>query len=147
MINLLGERIAKLRKSMGLSQYALADRLGFSRGKLANYEQGSRQPDYDTLRKFADFFEVTTDYLLTGETEKKKAQLPSLNQKEEKDIAIKLESILESMESDTALSFDGEPMDEETKELVRTAIESNLKLTKQLAKKKFTPKKYRKDQE
>lgn len=73
----------------------------------------------------------------------KKDNLPELTKKDEKDIAKKLENILESMETDTALSFDGEPMDEETKELVRAAIESNLQLTKKLAKKKFTPKKYR----
>lgn len=77
--------------------------------------------------------------------EKEKNNLPQLTDKNEKDIAKKLESILDSMETDTALSFDGEPMDEETKELVRAAIESNLILTKQLAKKKFTPKKHRKE--
>lgn len=65
---MLGENIAKLRRQHKLSQYDLADRLGFSRGKLANYEQGSRQPDFDTLKKIADYFEVSTDYLL-GRTE------------------------------------------------------------------------------
>jgi transcriptional regulator with XRE-family HTH domain len=144
---MLGERITRLRKLKGLSQYALAERLGFSRGKIANYEQGSRQPDYDTLRIIADFFDVSIDYLLSGDSEKKKDHLPDLTSKDEKDIAKKLENILESMESGTALSFDGEPMDDETKELVRMAIENNLKLTKQLAKKKFTPKIFRNDQE
>ncbi|MER3120759.1 helix-turn-helix transcriptional regulator [Bacillus altitudinis] len=37
------------------------------RATYANYERGYRQPDYDTLIKIADFFEVTTDYLLRGE--------------------------------------------------------------------------------
>ncbi|CAN2247250.1 helix-turn-helix domain-containing protein [Bacillus vallismortis] len=63
---MLGKRIAALRKEKGLSQYELADRLGFSRGKLANYEQGTREPDYETLIKIADFFDVSTDYLLRG---------------------------------------------------------------------------------
>lgn len=61
---MFGERLAQLRKSRKLSQYELADRLGFSRGQVANYEQGKREPDYATLQKFADFFEVSTDYLL-----------------------------------------------------------------------------------
>lgn len=61
---MLGKRLAELRNKKGISQYELADRLGFSRGKLANYEQGSRQPDYETLKLFANYFEVTTDYLL-----------------------------------------------------------------------------------
>lgn len=64
VFTLLGVRIADLRKKMKLSQYELADRLGFSRGKLANYEQGTREPDYETLQKIADFFDVSIDYIL-----------------------------------------------------------------------------------
>ncbi len=61
---MLGERLKELRKQKGLSQYEAASRLGFSRGKLANYEQGSREPDYDTLKVIAKFYDATTDYLL-----------------------------------------------------------------------------------
>ncbi|WP_317135012.1 helix-turn-helix transcriptional regulator [Bacillus changyiensis] len=46
------EKIAALRKEKGLSQYELADKLGFSRGKLASYEQETHEPDYETLIKF-----------------------------------------------------------------------------------------------
>jgi len=49
---------------MGISQYELAERLKFSRGQIANYEQGTREPDFYTLGKIADFFQVSTDYLL-----------------------------------------------------------------------------------
>ncbi|MDV6377718.1 hypothetical protein ORD22_05495 [Sporosarcina sp. GW1-11] len=42
------------------------------------------------------------------------------------------------------MAFDGEPLDDVTRELVREQIESNLRLAKQLAKKKFTPNKYKK---
>jgi HTH-type transcriptional regulator, competence development regulator len=76
---MLGETIAKLRKEKGLSQYELADRLGFSRGKLSNYEQGSRQPDYDTLKKIADYFDVSIDHLL-GREEKGKTKEDSLEE-------------------------------------------------------------------
>ena len=61
---LFAKRLSELRKAKGLSQYELADRLGFSRGQLANYEQGKRQPDHEVLGQLADFFEVSTDYLL-----------------------------------------------------------------------------------
>ncbi|HCJ4262186.1 TPA: helix-turn-helix domain-containing protein [Listeria innocua] len=57
-------RLSELRKKKGFSQYKLADELGFSRGQVANYEQGTREPDYQTLLKIADFFNVSTDYLL-----------------------------------------------------------------------------------
>lgn len=65
---MFGNRLTQLRKSHKMSQYDLADKLSFSRGQIANYEQGQRQPDYDTLQKLADFFDVSTDYLL-GRTE------------------------------------------------------------------------------
>lgn len=61
---MFGQNLAKIRKSRKLSQYDLAEKMGFSRGQIANYEQGTRQPDFETLQKFADFFEVSTDYLL-----------------------------------------------------------------------------------
>ena len=61
---MFGKRLAEIRKKKELSQYELADRLGFSRGQIANYEQGKREPDYETLQKLADFFNVSTDYLL-----------------------------------------------------------------------------------
>lgn len=61
---MFGKNLAKIRKSRKLSQYDLAEKMGFSRGQIANYEQGTRQPDFETLQKFADFFEVSTDYLL-----------------------------------------------------------------------------------
>lgn len=62
--NNFGRTLAELRKSKKLSQYSLADMLGFSRGQIANYEQGQRQPDFDALKTLADFFNVSVDYLL-----------------------------------------------------------------------------------
>lgn len=64
MFIIFGKRLATLRKEKGISQYEFADRIGFSRGQVANYEQGKREPDYETLQKIADFFNVSTDYLL-----------------------------------------------------------------------------------
>lgn len=41
--------------------------------------------------------------------------------------------------------FDGEPIDEHTKEMIRISLENSMRMAKQLAKQKFTPKKYRKE--
>lgn len=59
-----GERLKELRKKKGLSQKELTDRLNLNRSTYARYETSSTQPDYETLEKLADFFEVTTDYIL-----------------------------------------------------------------------------------
>lgn len=45
----------------------LAPKLCLSASSLSNYAQGIREPDYDTLRRIADYFGVTIDYLLGHE--------------------------------------------------------------------------------
>jgi transcriptional regulator with XRE-family HTH domain len=137
---MLGERIANLRKKHKLSQYDLADRLGFSRGKLANYEQGSRQPDYETLKKIADYFEVSVDYLLYGK--KEQVDLKELNEKDEKDIAKRMEQIRKDLTSEDGLLFNGEPMSEEAVESFLEAMEYAVRQTQRINK-KYIPKKFR----
>lgn len=63
----MGKRIANLRRKAGLSQAALANRLGISAGAIGMYEQGRREPPLDIIVKLCSIFGVTTDYLLTGE--------------------------------------------------------------------------------
>lgn len=58
------ERLRELRSKKGLSQQELSNRLGFNRATYARYETGNTQPDFDTLQKLADFFDVSTDYIL-----------------------------------------------------------------------------------
>ena len=48
----------------------LAPKLCLSASTLSNYTQGIREPDYDTLRRIADYFGVSIDYLL-GRTSRK----------------------------------------------------------------------------
>ncbi|WP_409342769.1 helix-turn-helix domain-containing protein [Paenibacillus sp. MBLB4367] len=62
---MFGRRLAELRNQRGMSQYELADRLQLSRGQIANYEQGTREPDFKTLILLADFFEVSLDFMLS----------------------------------------------------------------------------------
>ena len=68
----IGERITKLRFEKGIYQKELAAYLNVSIGTISNYEQGVHHPDLNTLCKIADFFCVTTDYLL-GRTAHRRA--------------------------------------------------------------------------
>lgn len=63
---MLGERIALLRRSRGLSQAELARRLQISASAMGMYEQGRREPSVQVLVALARELEVTTDFLLTG---------------------------------------------------------------------------------
>lgn len=46
----------------------MANKIGVTRSALSQYELGLRQPDYDIVKKMADYFNVSTDYLLGRET-------------------------------------------------------------------------------
>ena len=59
----------RLRSSCGLTQAEMAEKLGISRSTIGMYETGAREPDFETLEKIADFFNVDIDYLL-GRTDK-----------------------------------------------------------------------------
>lgn len=61
----LGERITFLRKEKGLSQRKLMEILEFD--NLSKYEKNQRKPNYEILKRIADFFNVSTDWLLVGE--------------------------------------------------------------------------------
>ncbi|HDR6217350.1 helix-turn-helix domain-containing protein [Bacillus cereus group sp. MYBK249-1] len=65
---MFGTRLHTLRKERKLRQEDMAKQLGIARTTYAMYEQGNREPDYNTLIKLATFFEVSIDYLL-GTTE------------------------------------------------------------------------------
>lgn len=56
----------ELRKSRGMTQEELAKALGVSRSTIGMYEQGKREPDFETEEKIADYFNVTLDFLRTG---------------------------------------------------------------------------------
>ncbi|MDA2518995.1 helix-turn-helix transcriptional regulator [Bacillus cereus] len=61
---MFGTRLHTLRKERKLRQEDMAKQLGIARTTYAMYEQGNREPDYNTLIKLATFFEVSIDYLL-----------------------------------------------------------------------------------
>ena len=62
--NTTGEILADLRKNVGLTQKEFALIFNVSEGTIAHYEQGITIPNVEILSKFADYFNVTVDYLL-----------------------------------------------------------------------------------
>lgn len=64
MNNILGDRLRKLRERKNLTQKRAASIFGITNFQMSRYENGQSNPDPDLISKFADQFEVTTDYLL-----------------------------------------------------------------------------------
>ncbi|CAJ1226574.1 helix-turn-helix domain-containing protein [Lactiplantibacillus xiangfangensis] len=58
------DRLKELRKTNHYTQQAFAEKMNIPRTTYAAYEQGKRQPDNELLLRFANIFNVSTDYLL-----------------------------------------------------------------------------------
>lgn len=57
-------RLKYLREKRGISQLKLAMDLDMNQNSISRYETGAREADYKSLIKFADYFNVSIDYLL-----------------------------------------------------------------------------------
>ena len=64
---MLNDRIKELRQAKRLTQVELANELGLTKQCVSNWENDNVQPSIDMLVKLADYFNVSTDYLLCRE--------------------------------------------------------------------------------
>ena len=61
---MLAERLKECRKHKGVTQKEVAEYLNMAVNAYQRYELSTREPNNETLLKLADYFDVTTDYLL-----------------------------------------------------------------------------------
>lgn len=103
------DRIENLRKSNGISQGKLEKELGFSNGSISKWKNSTPTPE--RLKKLADYFNVTLEYLMTGE-EKEGGETYYLNEETTK----MAQSIFENKELRMLFSAaqDASPEDLET---------------------------------
>lgn len=59
----IGNRLRTLREGLSLSQAKMAELLGITQSSINRYEHGQSTPPVDLLRKYADFFDVSMDYI------------------------------------------------------------------------------------
>lgn len=136
----IGERIAMLRKERGWNQQQLADKINVSQSTLAMWETDKRRPNTDALNDLADIFNVSLDFLMYRTN---KRRYYELTDKDTKDIAKQAQQIIDGMNADASVNFYGEPMTNEQKQSMKDIIEMGLRINREKAKKKFTPKKFR----
>ncbi len=74
-----------LRNQKGITQKDMADFLGISRQAYANYETGNREPDLTTLKRIAEYFNVTVEYLLGN------SELPQTTHENNADLNLRTE--------------------------------------------------------
>lgn len=103
-----GNKLKSMREKQGLLQKQLGDSLGISASTIGMYEQNRREPDNLTLKKIANFFGVSIDYLLDNENNK------YINEKELKEKEVLKKTLIDNgfMKSSEDLT------DEELKKLM-----------------------------
>jgi transcriptional regulator with XRE-family HTH domain len=155
-----GERLKSLRKDHNLTQEQFGKIFFLDKSSISRYEKNSQMPENDLLHKIADYLGVSIDYLLcrtdikeinsAGNSSEEAASASNLNnrlnKKDEKDVEKLLNQTIEALESQEGLMLNGEILDEEDILLLKQAIKNGLEYAKISNKKKYTPKKYRKDE-
>jgi len=111
MINLLFvERLKTLRESAGISQEELAKKIGLKRVAVTNYENGVRMPNLVMIVKIAEYFNVTTDYLLGKERHSKPEYADAIERlglwNKNIDCLNKLQTLIEALNQEMATSQD-----------------------------------------
>lgn len=132
------ERVKQICKERKIPISKLEKDLGFSNGYISQLRKGVF-PD-NRLVSIAHYLDVTVEYLMTGKTTDWK---PELTAKDEKDIKKAIDDFKNKL-STAGVMYDGEPLDDETKEAVLAAVELAERTARLAAKEKFTPKKYKK---
>lgn len=134
------DTVKTLCKKKGIAQRKMEQEIGISNGASSKWEKSS--PSIEVLQKLSKYFGVSINYLMTGQDN---SDTTLLSKKDENDIAKRLENTLYDLDTNNALMFSGEPLDAETRELLKASLEHSIRIAKINAKEKFTPKKYRTD--
>ena len=139
-------KLKELRSLKGITQEELANILGVRQQTIGKWESAITVPRLPMLQKIGAFFNVSVDYLL-GRTEEPHTNVkvtPStdLTPKEEREIEHDLEDMINSMASAAYESDNGE---QEDIEALQATLRAAMIQAKRIAKKKYTPRKYRKD--
>lgn len=147
---IFSERLREVMKDNNETMYTLAEKLSLSPATISRYSTGKMAPKITTIDVIAREFNINPAWLLGHDVEKTldKEEKPyySLTEKDKLDVAKELEKMLEGLNDSTSgfAAFDGEPLDEATKMVLKDSLERSMLLAREISKKKFTPKKYRK---
>ena len=114
----LFEKIKELCQKRGISINSLEETLGYSRNTI--YSMKSKKPNAERLQEIADYFNVSTDYLL-GRTDN-----PAIANSKEQFFFEGKEVDVEELSS-TAMRFNGKPLSDEDKKAIQNIIEIYLR--------------------
>ena len=131
---------SELCEEKGISCKRAAIEIGLSNSIAAKWKRTGATPNGETLNKIAAYFGVSVGYLLGKENK----NAPALTKRDERDIAATMEQLISQLADGEDLMFDGDPMSDEARSSMLSAMRLGLEAAKIKNKERFTPKKYRK---
>lgn len=111
----------------------ICETLHFPMATFSDWIHAKSYPRIDKIELMANYFGINKSDLVEAPT--------NLSPKDEKDIAKKLSETLEQLNAQEGLMFDGDDMDEHTKEMLKISLENAIRTAKAAAKEKFNPNK------
>lgn len=127
---MFSQRLKLLRKEKHKTQQDMADFLKIQRSTYGEYERGRIMPPYDKIKKLADYLEVSVDYLMgTTNFRTVNDKIDTVAKREITDVSKTLTHLIEELKTaDNIVRLDGVDLDEESKSLLLSSLESSLKL-------------------
>ncbi len=145
------DRLKEILALKNMKQSELVELTGIGKSAISQYLSGKVTPKQDKIYLMAKALNVDEGWLMGYDVDMKKRPSTSspspLTQKEERNIQKKLQAMMDDLDPNSGLAYYNgeEPLSDTDKELLRISLENSLRLAKQMAKQKFTPKKYRKE--
>lgn len=146
----IGDRIKARRLELDMSQDELARLVGYkSRSSINKIESDGRLLPQRKIMEIANALNTTPAYIM-GWEESNESESPfvTLTPRDERQIAADLEKMLADLDSKNSMAaMGGTVEDDEDRELLKASLQATMRLAKKIAKEKYTPKKYRHEEE
>ena len=122
------EIFEQLLRQYGISAYKVAKETGVTQSTLSDWKRGRSTPKTENMKKIANYFGVSIDYLMTG-SDSAESKEPILKPRDEKEIKNILSATEELLKQD-GLMFDGDPASPEAIESILSAMQIGMEMAK-----------------
>ena len=143
------ERIKERRLKLEMSYQDLSNATGISKSTLQRYETGYiKKVPINQIEILAKALHTTPSYLMGWDNTVTEVPSVPLTPRDERQIAADLEKMLADLDSKNSMAaMGGTVEDDEDRELLKASLQATMRLAKKIAKEKYTPKKYRHEEE
>ena len=125
-------------KRRGISKDRFYRESGISSATMSQWRKRIYSPSSAAIKKIEEYLGIQFSI-------EQKEKAPALTEKDRRDIAKDLEAMMAQLDSGSDMMFDGDPISDEARASIRSALQMGLEIAKVKNKERFTPKKYRKD--